>query len=141
MRQDRPRSSRARHRKFVEDYKAKRLDLLLDAHGRAEQDEPGTDGPAAGDATRDGAGRRPRGRRYLRDFFRGWTPHRPAVLAFIARALARAGLEMIEPLFMRYMVDKVLLNRALDLATRLTRLNLIGTAFLAVVVVSQLVNA
>ena len=27
----------------------------------------------------------------------------------------RAGLEMVEPLFMRYIVDRVLLDRALDI--------------------------
>ena len=55
-------------------------------------------------------------------------------------ALIAAGLQMIEPLFMRYIIDRVLLNQALDTAARLTRLNVAGGLFLAVIVVSNLIN-
>ncbi len=47
---------------------------------------------------------------------------------------------MIEPLFMRFIVDRVLLNTGLDPASRLTRLHLAGAAFLAVVVLSKMVG-
>ena len=82
-----------------------------------------------------------RRRRYLREYFRWLKPHRAAVVAFITLALVRAGLEMIEPLFMRFMVDKVLLNKALDTAARFARLNLTGTSFLTLIVGSNLLNA
>jgi ATP-binding cassette subfamily B protein/subfamily B ATP-binding cassette protein MsbA len=55
-------------------------------------------------------------------------------------ALVRAGLEMIEPLFMRYIIDHVLLNRALDAAARLVRLHFAGLTFLAVIIVSSAIN-
>ncbi|MEO7711691.1 MAG: ABC transporter ATP-binding protein [Gemmatimonadaceae bacterium] len=55
-------------------------------------------------------------------------------------ALVRAGLEMIEPLFMRYIVDKVLLDGTLTTAQRLTRLHMAGALFLTVIVVSSLIN-
>ena len=56
-------------------------------------------------------------------------------------ALVRAGLEMIEPLFMRFIIDHVLLERARSsTAERLTRLNLAGATFLAVIVVSNLMQ-
>ncbi|HET7189990.1 MAG TPA: ABC transporter ATP-binding protein, partial [Gemmatimonadaceae bacterium] len=42
--------------------------------------------------------------------------------------------------FMRYIVDKVLLNSALTTAQRLTRLHLAGMTFLTVIIVSSLVN-
>jgi ATP-binding cassette subfamily B protein/subfamily B ATP-binding cassette protein MsbA len=48
---------------------------------------------------------------------------------------------MIEPLFMRFMVDQVLLNQTIDTPTRFARLNLAGTAFLALIVVSNLLSA
>ncbi len=56
-------------------------------------------------------------------------------------ALAGAGLQMVEPLFMRYMIDRVLLNQALDTAARLTLLHLAGGIFLGVIVISNLIGA
>jgi ATP-binding cassette subfamily B protein/subfamily B ATP-binding cassette protein MsbA len=47
---------------------------------------------------------------------------------------------MIEPLFMRYIIDRVLLNTALDTAARLTRLNLAGMTFLVVILLASLVS-
>src|SRR5262245_26350066 len=148
MSQDRPRSSRRRYRKFVEDYKAKRLDALLDEDIKPLSASPDGDGQvprAAADDEQDrrlgNAERKARRRRYLREYFRWLQPHRYAVFAFIALALTRAGLEMIEPLFMRFMVDKVLLNRALDTAARFARLNLTGTVFLTLIIGSNLLNA
>src|SRR2546427_11509535 len=48
---------------------------------------------------------------------------------------------MSEPLFMRFIIDRVLLNAGLDTASRLGRLQLAGAAFLAVVILSNLVDA
>ncbi|MBI2403634.1 MAG: ABC transporter ATP-binding protein [Gemmatimonadetes bacterium] len=48
---------------------------------------------------------------------------------------------MIEPLFMRFIIDRVLLNTGLDTASRLSRLNLAGAAFVAVIILSNLVGA
>jgi ATP-binding cassette subfamily B protein/subfamily B ATP-binding cassette protein MsbA len=144
MTQDRSRSSRRRFRKFVEDYKAKRLDALLDQELKPVA--PAADGHAHGpgdvqDSASERAERKVRRRRYLREYFSWLQPHRFAVSAFILLALTRGGLEMIEPLFMRYIVDKVLLNHALDRAARLSMLNLAGTLFLALIVGSNLLNS
>ena len=117
-----PRSSRERYRKFLQDYKARRLDAAAEEGGEA---------PAP-------SGRR---REYLRDYLRWLRPHRYAIAAVFGFALVAAGLEMIEPLFMRYIIDRVLLNTALDSTARLTHLNLAGAAFVGVVVVSNLVGA
>ena len=57
-----------------------------------------------------------------------------------ALALLTAGAEMIQPLFMRFIIDRVLLNRALDTTGRLWSLQLAGGTFLAVVVVSNLLG-
>src|SRR5881394_2862069 len=110
-RPDRPRSSRRRYLQFVEDYRRNRLDDLLDAENKPK----GVAVPAAGAAV-DGATapavvalskaeRRAKHRQYVREYL-GWLwPHRFAVAGFVLLALTRAGLEMIEPLFMRFMVD------------------------------------
>src|SRR5205814_5971127 len=105
MSQDRARSSRRRHRKFVEDYKAKRLDALLDEAARPRAGTLDGDGVAPAelkDSSAWKAERAARRRRYLREYFHWLAPHRVAVSAFIVLALVRAGMEMIEPLFMRF---------------------------------------
>ena len=55
-------------------------------------------------------------------------------------ALLTAGLEMVEPLFMRFIIDRVLLNTQLDLASRLSQLHLAGMAFVGVVILSNLIR-
>src|SRR5258708_34059694 len=48
---------------------------------------------------------------------------------------------MIEPLFMRFIVDGVLLNTKLTPASRLNRLNMAGALFLAGIIASNLIVA
>jgi ATP-binding cassette subfamily B protein/subfamily B ATP-binding cassette protein MsbA len=79
-------------------------------------------------------------REYLRDYVRWLWPHRYAVVGFFLLALSTAGLEMIEPLFMRFIVDSVLLNTALDAATRMSRLHMAGAFFVAVILASNLIK-
>ena len=123
-------SSRQRYRGFVEDYRHQRLDDDLPGGRRAPAGEPA---PAA---TPKKAERRER----LKEYLRWLRPHRAALVLVFVLALLRAGLEMVEPLFMRYIVDHVLLARALDVAGRIARLNMAGALFLAVVVLSNLLN-
>ena len=132
----RPRTSRERYAAFVEDYKRRRLD---DTKGDGE-----TPSPSEPDATPDGKKHWWRGsphRKYLGAYLRWLKPHRRAVSIVFALALITGGLEMIEPLFMRYIVDHVLLVPALDVIQKLLRLNAAGLTFLAVVIVSNVADA
>ncbi|MDP3939262.1 MAG: ABC transporter ATP-binding protein [Deltaproteobacteria bacterium] len=118
------RSSRQRYREFVKQYKQGRLDEATDgAQPKAE------DGPK---------GRR---RQFLRDYLRWLTPHRGALAGVFLLALLVAAIQMIEPLFMRFIVDRILLRTGLDTPTRLSMLHLVGGIFVGVVVVSHLLNA
>jgi ATP-binding cassette, subfamily B, bacterial len=128
MRQDHPRSSRQRYRIFVEDYKHQRLDE------KTEEDQDKSAPPRTGLF----GGKR---RQYLREYLRWLRPHRSAVVVVFALALTVAGLQMVEPLFMRFIIDRVLLNAALDTPARLTRLNAAGAVFLTVIIVASLINA
>ena len=123
-----PRSSRERYRKFLQDYKQRKLD-------------DSTEGEAAGEGEAPSPGRRAKRREYLRDYLRWLRPHRYAIAGVFGFALVAAGLEMIEPLFMRFIIDRVLLNTGLDKASRLTHLHLAGAAFVGVVIMSNLIGA
>jgi ATP-binding cassette subfamily B protein len=121
------RSSRQRYRTFRQSYRERKLD---DASDLGED-------PAAVDASRLRRGKR---REYLREYLRWLWPHRYAVGAVFLFALLTAGLQMIEPLFMRFIIDRVLLNTALDTASRLVRLNAAGGLYLAVILCSNLLS-
>ena len=123
----RPSASRQRYRTFVQDYKQHRLDDSTASGGKPEPPLP------KGFPT----GKR---REYLRDYLRWLKPHRVEISGVFVLALLVAGLEMIEPLFMRFIIDRVLLNTTLDTAARLSRLHLAGGVFVSVIVVSNLVK-
>ena len=61
-------------------------------------------------ADRRAAGQAPSDAQYLREYLRWLRPHRYAVAVVFVLALMVAGLQMIEPLFMRFIIDRVLLN-------------------------------
>ena len=137
MKADRPHSSRQRYRRFVEDYQHRRLDAIADAAaGRAADAaaKAGGGGPAAT--------AKPRAvrRAYLREYLRSLWPYRSAVVVVFILALAAAGLQMVEPLFMRFIIDRVLTNTSLDRAARVTLLNLAGATFVIVVTLSNLIG-
>src|SRR5262245_40253263 len=90
-------SSRQRYRQFVQDYRKKRLDEATE-----EEERP------AEAASR--KYRRSKRREFLREYLHWLRPHRYAFAAVFILALVVAGLQMIEPLFMRYIVDRVLLK-------------------------------
>jgi ATP-binding cassette subfamily B protein/subfamily B ATP-binding cassette protein MsbA len=132
-----PRSSRQRYRAFVQDYRHHRLDDTTETSGAAPQAEAAPDtGPPTGRSWWPlGRGRQ---RAYVRDYLRWLAPHRAAVAVVFALALLGAGLQMIEPLFMRFIIDRVLLIEGLDTPARLSRLHVAGLLFLSVVLVSNL---
>ena len=141
MAQERARSSRLRYRAFREDYRHRRLDDDESSGSKpVVAGQPEVQPPGSGAAIDKPADRKAVRRRYLREYMRWLWPYRGAVLAFAALALATAGLQMIEPLFMRFIVDRVLLVPGLDTATKLTRLNTAGALFLVLVVGSNLLN-
>jgi ATP-binding cassette, subfamily B, bacterial len=120
-----PQPSRRRYRAFVQDYKQRRLD---------DGTEPGKESPPSA-SPMPWSGKR---RDYLRDYLRWLWPHRFELAGVFVLALIVAGLEMIEPLFMRFIIDRVLLNTSMDTAARLSALHLAGSVFVAVILLSNL---
>src|SRR5215203_108343 len=123
-------SSRRRYRAFVQAYKDR---TLVDPADAEKKPQPGA--PAA-DKSKVSAKRR----EYLRDYMSWLWPHRLAIAGFFVLALLTAGLEMLEPLFMRFIIDRVLLNESLDRASRLSRLHVAGMFFVAVIVIGNLMR-
>ncbi|MEP6729940.1 MAG: ABC transporter ATP-binding protein [bacterium] len=135
-----PRSSRQRYREFVEDYAHGRLDDAADAVAGGRPAAQLQAGPAAPTAQSGKDPKRAKRREYLREYVRWLWPHRYRIGAVFTFALVVAGVQMVEPLFMRYIIDKVLLNKTLDTPSRLTRLNLAGATFLTVIIVSNVLG-
>ncbi|MBM4194589.1 MAG: ABC transporter ATP-binding protein [Gemmatimonadetes bacterium] len=113
-------------------YAERKLDAETDA--RRDVARPSTDEAAE-------SGPKRTRREYFNDYLRWLAPHRVAIGVFVILALAVAGLQMIEPLFMRYIVDKVLLVQGVETAERLRLLNLAGSVFLAAIIAQNLLNA
>jgi ATP-binding cassette, subfamily B, bacterial len=118
-------SSRHQYDAFRENYRRGGLDAATEK----QSGEP-----------REQTTRRRARRRYLGDYFHWLEPHRGSIVILFALALAVAGLEMIEPLFMRFIVDRVLLVEGIEPSSRLWLLNAAGATFLAVVTVSAALN-
>jgi ATP-binding cassette subfamily B protein/subfamily B ATP-binding cassette protein MsbA len=133
-----PRSSRRRYQRFVNDYKRGRLLADQDsgeARTAAREGEPTAQ--AVLDWFSISRGKR---RDYLHAYLNWLWPHRWAIGALFLFAVSAAGLEMIEPLFMRYIVDRVLLDTSAERAVRLKQLQVVGGLFLGVVVLSQAIG-
>ena len=116
------RSSRQRYKHFVRDYRDRRLDDRTDEASGKKSIERARRRTASGEEEKPTllGGKR---REYLREYLRWLWPHRYGVATLFVLALIGAGLQMIEPLFMRYIIDRVLLeHRRSTRAARLTRL-------------------
>src|SRR6185369_15976044 len=138
MSKDHPRSSRQRYRRFVQDYQQRRLDDAVEKGGDRKPVQAPLTSNGGASAKRPDTGKR---REYLREYVRWLWPYRYTVGAVFVFALLAGGLEMVQPLFMRFIVDRVLLKAGLDVASRLARLQFAGAAFLGVIVVSNLIGA
>lgn len=132
-----PRSSRRRYLQFIKDYRARQLDEATEADINKKVDEAADQETEKTSSTKD---RKVKRREYLREYFRWLWPHRYAVGLVFLFALVVAGLEMIEPLFMKFIIDRILLNSELDTSSRLARLQITGAVFLTVIILSKLLS-
>ncbi len=136
----RARTSRQRHLRFLEDYKQAGLDDQVDSQTRLTPSDASQQSIEAARSWKPAAWLGGQRRQYLREYLRWLWPHRIGVAIVFALALAGAGLQMVEPLFMRFIIDRVLLNMDLNTADRIRRLHLAGSLFVVVVVLTQLVS-
>ncbi|HUF49058.1 MAG TPA: ABC transporter ATP-binding protein [Vicinamibacterales bacterium] len=144
-----PRSSRRRYRAFLDDYRtwtfrrlAEGLEEPKPEASTAGEPSPPADeaGLAAGPKATGWSPFRGQRREYLREYLRWLWPHRVAVAGVFLLALGAAALQMIEPLFIRFIIDDVLLVEGLDTAGRMARLHVAGAIFLGVIILSNLLT-
>ena len=76
-------------------------------------------------------------RQYMRMYFRELRPHWPSVVLLIFLSLLIAGLELIQPLFYREIVDNILLKPEMSPGQRFSALNFIGGLALLAVIAAQ----
>ena len=132
------RSSRLRYRQFREDYRKGKLDDPDDFGSRLPKPTPEAPGTPEAPARKPLLGGERRA--YLRKYLRWLWPHRLSIAGVFTLAILASGLEMIEPLFMRFIVDRVLLNEELDTPGRLSQLQIAGAVFLGVILFSNLIG-
>src|SRR5204862_133435 len=122
---------------FVQDYKQRRLDAETEASKAQKQlGDPAAQGEEAPKAETKDAGKR---RERLREYLRWLRPHRNAVVVVLLLAMAAAGLEMIEPLFMRFIIAVVILL-SLNWRLALTALAIIPGVMLVSLTVARRVR-
>jgi ATP-binding cassette subfamily B protein/subfamily B ATP-binding cassette protein MsbA len=133
------RSSRRRYRGFVAQYRSGGLDAATDARNEPTK-TPTPEGETAPEAPKEQGLLRGKRRKYLREYLKWLWPHRFAVAGVFGLALLGALMEMVEPLFMQFMIDEVLLAPDLDMAARLGRLHLAGGLFVGLIVAGSLIR-
>ncbi len=79
-------------------------------------------------------------RRHLQQYIEWMWPFRWQIIAIIVVALGVAGLELLQPLFVRFIIKHVLLDKG-TLDQRLRTLNIAGALFITTIVVEQLLSA
>lgn len=72
-------------------------------------------------------------RRYIKWLWKFW----PTVIVLIALSLIGALLEVIHPLFMKYILDSILLSADASHSEKLRQLNIVGGTLLAVILIGE----
>ncbi len=125
----RPKTSRLRFADFLERFRRGEF-----RHAVVNDDES-----APPDETRNDPQRRQKRRGYVRSYIRQLWPHWRTVALLVLLALLVAGLDLIQPLFVRHIIDNVLLADG-PTDWKVSQLHLVAVIYLAVVLVSQSFN-
>jgi ATP-binding cassette subfamily B protein/subfamily B ATP-binding cassette protein MsbA len=121
----RARTSRQRHEFFRQAYREHRVDEQSTADGANNHLPPAKEAR----------------RRYLANYVQWLRPFAGAAAVLLILAMLEAGLDMLPPLFMRHVVDRILLVQDFATSKRLLLLHWVGVSFLGVIVIARLVNA
>ncbi len=137
-----PKTSRRRYQVFLNRFRSNEIeDDFLNKDLKSSGKDPKTASPddptvKTDDKTKKKE-KRKRRRKYMGLYFAELRQHISSVILLIVLALLVAGLDLVQPLFFRYIVDDVLLNPNGDLSSKILKLNWVGCIALAAVVISQ----
>ena len=132
-------NSRSRFEKFVEKFRNGELKSQADESKENEElIEEGAPSDPVEDST-DKAEKKQKRRGYLKLYIGRLWPHWRMVTLLAILAIVVSVLEIIQPLFVRYIFDDVLLAES-DPASRLWQLNLAGLVFLGVVIFGRILG-
>ncbi|MEQ1905006.1 MAG: ABC transporter ATP-binding protein [Pirellulaceae bacterium] len=133
-------TSRQRFQAFLG--KFRRREVGLDDHEKAQLAEKSRRSDNGRDHSKDDdkQTKKRRRRRYLRLYLRELRPYWGSVSLLIVLSIVIAGLDLVQPLFYREIVDGILLNAELDNASRFGQLHTLGIVALLIVVVSQVLG-
>ena len=144
-----PGNSRSRFAEFLQKLKrggfrsARDDEEPTDADGQdANKDDANREPGRSVDGSPDAASsqeKRARQRGYLRLYIGRLWGHWPLVVLLTIFALAAAGLDMIQPLFMRHIIDNILLADGTS-SERLVKLHWVAAGYVVVVVLGQLLG-
>ena len=126
-----PKTSKERFAEFLKKFKSGKFSL---APGQDEKDDKPTK-----DLPQPDVDKKRKRRGYLRQYTRQLWPHWRMVVLLSMLAVSVSALEMIQPLFARYIIDHVLLSEKVA-SDKLFQLNVVGGIFLAVVILTRLIG-
>lgn len=124
---------------FVDRYRQGKLRSKADdLHGNKESDAEKPDSGNKDD--KKSAAAKQKRRAYLKLYVNQLWPYWKMVVFLLVISLLTAGLEVIQPLFVRHIVDNILLNDTLDTKQKLAWLHPIGMVMLGAIVISQVLS-
>lgn len=127
-----PQTSKSRFAEFVEKFRSGQL--------KRERDDEGSDSDQNTDQDQDKSEKKKLRRNYLRIYIRRLWPHWRMVAVLVGLAILVSILEIIQPLFARYIFDDVLLAEDLSPSERIWKLNLVGGMFLGLVIFTRVMG-
>lgn len=80
-------------------------------------------------------------RKYLAHYISWLWPYRGSVVAIILTSLLVAGTEMVQPLFVRHIIDRILIAGGGSAADKWRELNFVGLLFLGLIGIQQALSA
>lgn len=127
-----PQTSKSRFAEFVDKFKSGQL--------KRERDEDGSESDDDSKPDEDKSKKKQLRRNYLKIYIRRLWPHWKMVAVLAALAILVSVLEIIQPLFARYIFDDVLLAENLTTSERIWKLNVVGAIFLGLVIFTRVMG-
>ncbi|MCA9218534.1 MAG: ABC transporter ATP-binding protein, partial [Planctomycetales bacterium] len=124
-------SSKQRYERFRRAYQEGKTNELS-LYRKKEKDQDFSD--------RDHRSKKDRRRHYLGNYVRWLWKFWPTVVLLVVLSLLSAVLELAHPLFLRHILDNVLLSDTLATAERIHQLHLIGSGLLVVILLGQCIS-